>query len=171
MKKSESWYILLVLIVVAMIVLVTGCNKEPVKGNYPNSSTNIEDEIDLKKVDESDAQFSEMETGLHFKTGTWATSYGINYVFYENGKEGKTINVNTGVGIGFEYELDADGNGIFHIGSADDMTKVTVEFIDSDNNTAAINWEDGSRVVLMFVSEDISDDFSYSYKMGQITNE
>lgn len=111
----------------------------------------------------------ENDTGLHFKTGTWTTSEGTNYVFYENGKDGKTVHVFDGVGLGFEYELDAEGKGVFHMGSADNITKVTVGFFDGGDDTAAINWEDGSRSVLMFVSEDTSDDFAYHYQMGQIT--
>ena len=187
MKKS--WYILLALVTVAVIVLAAGCSQAPEKGDEPGSSAIIESEsvpeksdesgssaiIESESVpekgDESDAPISEPETGLHFKTGTWETSSGTNYVFYEDGKGGKTVNVDRGIGLGFEYELDADGSGVFHMGSVDDMTKVTVEFIDGGDDAAAINWEDGSRTVLMFVSEDTSDDFSYNYKMGQITRE
>ena len=118
---------------------------------------------------ENNVKVTDNKGGIHFKTGTWTTSEGRNYVFYENGKDGKTVNVFEGTGIGFEYELDAYGKGVFHMGSADDVTKVSVVFAGGGDDTVAIYWEDGSRSVLMFVSSDTSDNFAYNYKMGQIT--
>ena len=106
-----------------------------------------------------------------FRTGTWASAEGVNYVFYEDGKGGRNVSVADGMGVGFEYELSRNGSCVFHMGSADDMTKATVEFIGGGDDTAAITWEDGSRMVLYFVSEDTSDEFADTYVMGEITGE
>ena len=182
MKKTL--YIGLALLLVAVIALAAGCNKAPEKGGESEPSTASETESIPESVpeslpesnpeesDESEAPTSEpAATGLHFKTGTWATKEGTNYVFYEDGKGGKTVNVAAATGLGFEYELDADGKGVFHMGSLEDETKVTVEFIEGGDDTAAINWENGSRSVLLFVSEDISDDFAYHYLMDEVSKD
>ena len=66
-------------------------------------------------------------------------------------------------------ELGEDGNCVFHMGSADDETKATVEFILGGDDTASITWADGSKIVLYFVSEDTSDEFADTYVMGEIT--
>ena len=152
-----------------MFVLAAGCGKTSETVGEPVSSAVTEKETVSQNAEESDTSVAE-QTGLHFKTGTWATSDGTNYVFYENGRDGQSVDVAEGIALGFEYELNADGSGVFHMGSVDDVTEVTVEFTDGEN-TAVINRKDGYRSVLKFVSEDISDDFSYNYTMKQITEE
>ena len=104
-----------------------------------------------------------------FNSGTWASKTGTNFVFYEDGKSGKTVNVADGEGIGFEYDVKKNGSCVFHMGSADDKTKATVEFLEGGDDTAAITWEDGSRIVLYFVSEDTSDEFADNFVFGQVT--
>lgn len=175
MKKTL--YIGLALLLVAVIALAAGCNKAPEKGGESEPSTASETESIPESAPESNPEESNEPTsepavtGLHFKTGTWATKEGTNYVFYEDGKGGKTVNVAAATGLGFEYELDADGKGVFHMGSLEDETKVTVEFIEGGDDTAAINWEDGSQSVLLFVCEDISDDFAYHYLMDEVSKD
>lgn len=161
-KKPAFWIIIVavVICIVTAVCLLTN----------PYSDDKVDDKMKVTTDTEiTEHNKNKSDTGIHFKTGTWTTSEGTNYVFYKNGKDGKTVNVYEGIGLGFEYELDAEGKGVFHIGSADDITKVTVVFVGGGDDTAAINWEDGSRSVLMFVSSDTSDDFAYNYKMGQIT--
>lgn len=106
---------------------------------------------------------SEAETAPRFKPGTWASASGVNYVFYEDGESGRNVNVADGMGIAFAYEPDTDGNCVFHMGSVDDVTKATVVFAGGSEDRAAITWEDGSCIVLTFVSEDTSDEFADNY--------
>ena len=106
-----------------------------------------------------------------FKAGTWATDSGTNYVFYEDGKGGSSFNAVDGMGIGFDYELEKNGDCVFHMGSVDDVTKAKVEFIGGGDDTAAITWEDGSRIVLYFVNDDTTGETAASYVMGQVTGE
>ena len=164
MKKA--FYILLALVSVSVIALATGCSKAPESIDEPGTSANTETGSVSETGEETGTPITD-PTELHFKTGTWATSEGTNFVFYENGKDGKTVSVTEQIALVFEYELNADGSGIFHIGSTDDTTKATVAFTDGDRN-AVINWEDGTRTELTFVSEDTSDDFVFHYVTEQI---
>ena len=148
MKKIM--FAILAVLMVAVLALTAGCDRN------------------AEKEDEATVVTTAAPTA--FRTGTWASKEGTNYVFYEDGKSGRNVNVGDGMGVGFEYELSADGCCVFHMGSADDSTKTTVEFIGGGNDTAAITWEDGSRTILMFVN-DRTDDFADTYVMGPVTGE
>ena len=147
--------IAMVLLLTAALVLVTGCQQA--------AETTV--------TDTGSVSVSQTSAPTRFKTGTWACWEGVNYVFYGDGISGKNFSVADKMGIGFAYELNPDGSCVFHMGSSDDNTKATVEFMDGGDNTATITWEDGSRIVLMFISDDISDSFAESYIMGTPTAE
>lgn len=159
MKKTKI--AVLAMLLVAVIALAAGCGKPEETPKEDTTAPVVSDTVVSDSV----------VTKVSFKTGTWATPEGTNYVFYEDGKGGRTINVADGMGVGFEYELTDDGACVFHMGSADDETKASVEFIEGSDETAAITWADGSRIVLYFVSEDTSDEFADTYVMGEITGE
>ncbi|MBQ3817068.1 MAG: hypothetical protein II802_02205 [Clostridia bacterium] len=113
-------------------------------------------------TDKADADSSNSKQVL-FKSGTWASTTGSNYVFYEDGKGGKIINISENIGIGFEYEVTESGY-VFHIGSADDNSTAQVEFSEyngESNNRADIIWEDGKTEVIVFGSDRTDDEFSY----------
>lgn len=149
--KKFTFAIMTVLLVTA-IAFTSGCGK----------TENKKDTSDVPTVTEKGA-------ATRFKTGTWASDTGVNYVFYDDGKSGRSVTVADGMGVGFTYELDANGNCVFHMGSADDITKTTVEFIDGSDDIAAITFEDGSRLVFMFVDKNTSDEFADTYVLDGIT--
>lgn len=155
MKKIRS--ALTALLMIAAIVFASGCAKQPEKSENPDAPP-AKHEVETEVKGDT-----ETANAVHFKTGTWTSSFGVNYVFYEDGKSGRNVTVADGMGIGFTYELDEDGNCVFHMGSADDVTPASVEFFDGGDDTAAITWEDGSRMVLMFVDADTSDEFADHY--------
>ena len=127
-------YLLLAVLLVAVVALAAGCDKAPEQKTEPDSST-----------------ASEPVTVTTFKPGVWNSDADVQYIFYEDGKGGKTVSATDGMGLGFEYELAADGSCVFHMGSADQIDKATVEFTDSD--TATITWENGSKVFLQYVGK------------------
>ena len=85
-----------------------------------------------------------------FKAGVWAVVVNgeetSTYVFTDSMKE--CIYGNEYTGVPFDYEIEG-GSYIFHMGSADDVTKARVEFTDDEHCT--IYWDgSGAENVLVY---------------------
>lgn len=151
MKKMRL--VLMAVLLIAALILATGCGQTPAE---PETAEPTETEI----TEDTGDTGTEEEPVLHFKSGTWITDTNENYVFYEDGEGGKTVNVADGTGLGFTYELSKDGSCVFHMGGVDDVTETNVEFIGGGDETVAITFEDGSRIVLYYADEDTTGEYA-----------
>lgn len=92
-----------------------------------------------------------------FTPGTWLSDKGQYYFFDENGKTGRTSSLSDGTGAGFEYSV-IGGEADFSIGGADSSSKCTVS---RDEDSITLEWADGVKEQLSFVSELGSDEFKF----------
>lgn len=92
-----------------------------------------------------------------FTPGTWLSDKGQYYFFDENGKTGRTSSLSDGTGAGFEYSVSG-GEADFSIGGADSSSKCTVS---RDEDSITLEWADGVKEQLSFVSELGSDEFKF----------
>ena len=148
MKKSV--FVIIAVLLLSAVLFSAGCTK-----NEGPENTSAPQETQEQNVPESVS--AEKSAPASFKPGTWASDAGVNYVFYEDGKSGKNINLADSMGIGFTYELNSDGSCIFHMGSVEDNTKATVKFSDG-GDTATIAFADGDVIVLKFAGANITED-------------
>lgn len=89
--------------------------------------------------------------------GTWLSDKGQYYFFDENGKTGRTSSLSDGTGAGFEYSVSG-GEADFSIGGAGSSSKCTVS---RDEDSITLEWADGVKEQLSFVSELGSDEFKF----------
>ena len=169
MKKTK--FAVMAVIMAAAVALTVGCAKNDEVNDTAAADNTAVASVTDTAADAAPVSVTDTAAVTAFKTGTWACAEGVNYVFYEDGESGRNVNVADKMGVGFSYELSADGKCVFHMGSADDNTNATVEFIMGGDDTASITWENGDKTVLYFVKEDTSDDFADNYVMGEITGE
>ena len=92
-----------------------------------------------------------------FTPGTWLSDKGQYYFFDENGKTGRTSSLSDGTGAGFEYSVSG-GEADFSIGGAGSSSKCTVS---RDEDSITLEWADGVKEQLSFVSELGSDEFKF----------
>lgn len=92
-----------------------------------------------------------------FTPGTWLSDKGQYYFFDENGKTGRTSSLSDGTGAGFEYSVSG-GEADFSIGGAGSSSKCTVS---RDEDSITLEWADGVKEQLSFVSELGSDEFEF----------
>ena len=89
-----------------------------------------------------------------FTPGTWLSDKGQYYFFDENGKTGRTSSLSDGTGAGFEYSVSG-GEADFSIGGAGSST------VSRDEDSITLEWADGVKEQLSFVSELGSDEFKF----------
>lgn len=92
-----------------------------------------------------------------FTPGTWLSDKGQYYFFDEDGKTGRTSSLSDGTGAGFEYSVSG-GEADFSIGGAGSSSKCTVS---RDEDSITLEWADGVKEQLSFVSELGSDEFKF----------
>ena len=92
-----------------------------------------------------------------FTPGTWLSDKGQYYFFDEDGTSGRTESLKDGTGVAFEYSVSG-GEADFSIGGAGSSSKCTVS---RDEDSITLEWADGVKVQLSFVSELGSDEFKF----------
>lgn len=80
------------------------------------------------------------------------------FLFYEGGS-GAYLEQENGTGMGFTYELDGEEGAVFHFGTAEDVTKANVYWLDNDH--AEISWEDGAFEELTRLPNDPGEEFRF----------
>lgn len=92
-----------------------------------------------------------------FTPGTWLSDKGQYYFFDEDGTSGRTESLKDGTGVAFEYSVSG-GEADFSIGGAGSSSKCTVS---RDEDSITLEWADGVKEQLSFVSELGSDEFKF----------
>ena len=92
-----------------------------------------------------------------FASGTWLSDAGQYYFFDGDGASGRTASLEDGTGVGFSYTLDGT-QAAFSMGDAGNRAACTVTLGD---DTATLEWEDGTTEHLTHVSNQGSDDFRF----------
>ncbi len=125
-----------------------------------NTEETTETNTDGKNNASSDEVVTDEEGNvIKFRTGTWASSTGDNYVFEADGHTGRVLHINVGTGMAFEYTLNGN-SAAFLMDGVDFETTAAVSFSDN-GNTANLSWSDGVAETIKFISERTDDDFSF----------
>lgn len=92
-----------------------------------------------------------------FTPGTWLSDAGQYYFFDRDGASGRTASLEDDTGVGFSYTLDGT-QATFAMGSSDNSSTCTVTLND---DTANLEWQDGTIERLTYASEQGSDSFQF----------
>lgn len=151
MKKTIA-----ILFSILFLLCFTGCrnSEKATDSEISNNESYTEKENDPKD--------GEGQSIGRFKKGLWkvvdketVTGY---YYFSENGTECKYRDAEGRGGVPFDYETKED-HYIFHMGSADNNSKVTLKEESSGTETVFLVWEDGREEELVYIDDITYEEF------------